>query len=505
MFHRIGVGLARAWHAVARWFAGPWSLRRRLLAGFLGLLLVLGAVIGGVSSVFLYRSLQDRLDDQLMASSDRSGAVLGGNPYGGNPWSPPAVTVFVRGEGAGAIGMIVVDNVVVRAGYIDENGAVQPLSADNQRRIAAIAADGAPHTVDLSGMGDYRVVVKSIDPDHDAYVVVGLSLSDVEATVGQLLLIAALVTVAALVIAVVAGFFVVRLALRPLDRVVATATRVSQLQLAQGAVDLTERVPEADSAPGTEVGRVGTALNRLLDRVQSALTARQESEDTLRRFVADASHELRTPLASIRGYSEFLRMSGARLSADGKRSVARIESESQRMSALVEDLLLLARLDSGPAIVRQPVDLSTILVDAVSDAHAAGPDHLWNLDLPEEPVTVEGDPQRLHQVVANLLTNARVHTPSGTAVTATLSSDAGRVRLSVADDGPGIPADLQPHLFERFVRGDDSRSRSNGSGSSGLGLAIVAAIVEAHGGTVTVSSEPGRTEFVVDLPAGVPS
>ncbi|WP_284253364.1 sensor histidine kinase [Pseudolysinimonas kribbensis] len=219
----------------------------------------------------------------------------------------------------------------------------------------------------------------------------------------------------------------------------------------------------------------------------------------MRQFVADASHELRTPLASIRGYSELTRRGGHELPDDVVRSIGRIESESIRMTALVEDLLLLARLDAGRELVLGDVDLVPIVVDAVSDAHVAGGDHEWRLlDPPAEPVVVRGDAGRLHQVVANLLANARTHTPAGTVVEIGLTVEGDEAVLSVADDGPGIPEGLQPVLFERFARGDGSRSRS--AGSTGLGLAIVAAVVDGHGGTVQAVSRPGDTRFAVRLP-----
>jgi two-component system OmpR family sensor kinase len=223
----------------------------------------------------------------------------------------------------------------------------------------------------------------------------------------------------------------------------------------------------------------------------------------VRQFVADASHELRTPLASIRGYSELTRRGGHDLPPDVVRSLARIESESIRMTSLVEDLLLLARLDAGRELVIGEVDLVALVVDAVSDAHAAAPDHEWRLGTPDSPVIVTGDVGRLHQVIANLLANARTHTPSGTRVSTTLAVDSEFAVITVGDDGPGISRGLLPVLFERFARGDGSRSRT--TGSTGLGLAIVVAVVEAHAGTVGVESKPGDTRFVVRIPLRLPS
>ncbi|BCB77295.1 hypothetical protein Pflav_037050 [Phytohabitans flavus] len=282
-------------------------------------------------------------------------------------------------------------------------------------------------------------------------------------------------------------------------RVAATAGRVAELPLDRGEVALSVRVPEADTDPRTEVGQVGAALNRMLGHVAAALAARQASETRVRQFVADASHELRTPLAAIRGYAEVTRRGRDEVPPDVAHALRRVESESARMTALVDDLLLLARLDSGRPLETEPVDLSRLLVDAVSDAHVAGPEHRWRLDLPEEAVTVPGDAARLHQVVANLLANARTHTPPGTEVTVALRPQGGGAEISVVDTGPGIAPELQADVFERFARGDSSRSRA--AGSTGLGLAIVAAVVEAHHGAVEVSSVPGRTAFTVRLPA----
>jgi two-component system OmpR family sensor kinase len=238
----------------------------------------------------------------------------------------------------------------------------------------------------------------------------------------------------------------------------------------------------------------------MLGHVESALARRHASEARLRTFAADASHELRTPLAAIRGYAELARRHPGTLPPEVEHALRRVESESARMSALVEDLLLLARLDAGRPLESAPVDLTRLVIDAASDARVAGPGHRWQLELPDGPVMVLGDEQRLHQVLANLLSNARTHTPPGTTVTVALGSgpSGGAAELSVTDDGPGIPAELQPDLFERFVRGDSSRSRA--AGSTGLGLAIVAAVVGAHQGTVAVASQPGHTRFVITLP-----
>jgi two-component system OmpR family sensor kinase len=322
-------------------------------------------------------------------------------------------------------------------------------------------------------------------------------MSNVDATMLQMLIVFGIVMVIALVVATTVGVVIIRRALAPLRRVAQTATKVVDLPLDRGEVQLPVRVCERDANPDTEVGQLGSALNRMLDHIAAALSTRQASETRVRQFVADASHELRTPLAAIRGYTELTQRMG-----DDREAVAhamsRVASETERITRLVEDLLLLARLDSGRPLEREPVDLSRLAVDAVSDAHVAGPDHQWELDLPEEPVIVPGDAARLHQVVTNLLANARIHTSAGTVVTTRLSTAPAHTLLQVIDNGPGIPAGLQSEVFERFARGDTSRSRKGGS--TGLGLAIVSAVVKAHQGTITVDSKPGRTEFAVRLP-----
>ncbi|MGW5823064.1 sensor histidine kinase, partial [Streptomyces noursei] len=370
-------------------------------------------------------------------------------------------------------------------------------------------------STDLPGLGSYRVQYAE-----NGALVLGVPQNEMDDTVGRLVLIECCVTLAGLVAAGIAGSAMVGIALRPLRRVAATATRVSELPLHQGEVALHVRVPAAEADARTEVGQVGAALNRMLGHVGSALSARQESETRVRRFVADASHELRTPLASIRGYAELTRRGQERPGPQTRHALGRIESEAERMTGLVEDLLLLARLDSGRPLSYATVDLSPLVVDAVSDARAAGPGHGWRLELPDadEPALVRGDADRLHQILVNLLANARTHTPEGTTVTARVRSPRrprpgvvppvgaapDAVRLEVQDDGPGIPAALLPHVFERFARGDASRARAVGSGrsggSTGLGLAIVQAVVAAHGGTVAVASVPGRTVFTVTLP-----
>ncbi|HXL89863.1 MAG TPA: ATP-binding protein, partial [Streptosporangiaceae bacterium] len=297
--------------------------------------------------------------------------------------------------------------------------------------------------------------------------------------------------------------------------VAATATLVAELPLETGEVSMPAGVPDSD--PRTEVGQVGAAFNRMLGHVERALGRRAASEARLRRFAADASHELRTPLASIRGYAEFALRHPGPVPEEVTHALGRVQSESVRMGVLVDDLLLLARLDAGRPLEREPVDLSRLAIEVTSDSQMARRDHHWRLDLPDDPVMVMGDEHRLHQVLANLLSNAGKHTPPGATVTVAIAlGDADlhasvqrgtvpagpRVVLTVTDNGPGIPPEVLPDLFERFSRADTSRARDGDStgASTGLGLAIVDAVVAAHDGAMIVTSQPGLTRFAMVLP-----
>jgi two-component system OmpR family sensor kinase len=507
-----------------------WTLRARLVVILVAVVATVSLIVGLVSVLSLSGFLNRRLDAQLTDVVNRTNTYRPPDPgeddYGrarsgqGPSYSPCPGTdsatlsnllgrggLFPPGQAAGTLRAAVAGGQVVQAAVLDRNGCPSLLTPEQAAPLATLPADNHLRTVDLGDLGDYRVIGWQAPSGETS--VNGLPAADVQQTVYQLALVITIVALIALAAAAAAGAVIIRLALRPLRRVAATAGRVAELPLERGEVALAVRVPEQDTDPRTEVGQVGAALNRMIGHVGRALVVRQASEARVRRFVSDASHELRTPLASIRGYAELTRRSGADVPPEVAFAVARVESEAQRMTGLVEDLLLLARLDEGRPVERQPLDLSELVVVTVSDARAAGPDHRWHLDLPEQPVTVIGDPARCHQVVANLLANARSHTPPGTTVRVVLRArpapgpaGGGEAVLTVTDDGPGIPPALLPEVFERFARGDSSRSRA--AGSTGLGLAIVAAVVEAHHGRIEVSSRPGRTTFTVHLPLAVP-
>ncbi|HEY4994228.1 MAG TPA: HAMP domain-containing sensor histidine kinase [Nakamurella sp.] len=475
----------------------PHTLRTTLIVGIVALITAVCAVIGVTTELFLRDYLVGQVDNQLIqvhnaakAPDRQRGDELTCASPGGR---------FAPGQGFNSMSVVVDDGVVASSGILMPAGSsaptCTPVPASSDAALTSMPTDGRVRTIMIEGVGDYRVVASTL-PD-GRVLINGSPLAAAIASLVQLGIIMGVVTGIALLVGGFAVFWIVRRSLRPLDRVVATARQVSTLPLDRGEVDLAVRVPERDTDTRTEVGQVGAALNQMLGHVSGALVARQASEMRVRQFVADASHELRTPLAAIRGYAEL-----ARREEDDTEGIAhalrRVESESARMTTLVDDLLLLARLDSGRPLSADEVDLTLVVVDAVSDARVAGPTHRWQLDLPEEPVTTIGDSARLHQVLANLLANARTHTPAGTTVWSGLRTEPGVSVITVTDNGPGIPDALQPEIFNRFVRGDSSRSRA--AGSTGLGLAIVDAVVSAHGGSVSVYSRPGQTTFTVRLP-----
>ena len=471
------------------------SLTSRLVLTAVALVVLVAVLIGAAATAALNAQLTHQLDDDLHAAAGIRGGR--GGPEGPGPGGPPPGgrerdrrrSAAVRGT--------------VRAFISDTSQRRHPCSPGEARRrisptrsstvLADVPADREVHEVDLPGLGDYRVI--AVDGSLGTEVT-GLPTEQVDEAVTSLIGWEALLIALGALLAAGGGLLLVRRQLRPLTEVAATAHAVAALPLAEGDIDLTERVPEHLTDERTEVGQVGAALNTLLAHVETSLEARHRSEQQVRQFVADASHELRTPLTTIAGYTELARR---RPDDDNVRTaLGKVEEESARMTSLVEDMLLLARLDGGRPLDREPVDLTRLLVEAVDDARVVGPDHHWRLELPDDvpqPVEVTGDEQRLHQVITNLLTNARKHTPAGTTVTVTVRADG----FDVHDDGPGFPADFVDHAFERFARVDQARERSAVRGGAGLGLSLVEAIVRSHGGTVTLDSAPGGTTIAVRL------
>ena len=461
----------------------PRTLTARLVAVAVLLVAVAALLIAVTTTLAMRGYLYGQLDDDVRGALGRS-------------YADPPINFHVerdepegRGQRVGTVMAMFYDDYA-NGDLIADAGRgpadFQPLSADCLAVLKDVPTDGRVHTITLPDLGSYRVMASG---DGSPRTVAGLPVGEVDRTIESLVRWELLATLLGVAGAAAAGMFVVRRQLAPLREVAGTAHRVAELPLASGEIDLSERVPARLTDERTEVGQVGAALNAMLDHVEASLDQRHRSEQQVRQFVADASHELRTPLATIAGYTELARNRPETTPT----ALDKVETESARMTGLVEDLLLLARLDSGRPLERTPVDLSRLLLEAVNDARVVDPDHQWRLSLPDAPLTVPGDEARLHQVVTNLLTNARKYTPAGSTVTVTGTASG----FTVHDDGPGFPPDLAPRAFERFVRGDAARTRAGGAG---LGLSLVEAIVAAHGGSVSLATSPGDTTVTVHLP-----
>ncbi|HEU4336481.1 MAG TPA: HAMP domain-containing sensor histidine kinase [Nocardioides sp.] len=468
--------------------AVPRTLTARLVAVVVLLVAVTAAVIGTATTLVMKDYFTDRLDAEVRSSLFREfgprhddGPGPDDDERGPGGQRSGTVTAVLTEPDRGSYGSVVEDS---SEGGVDR----VTLAPDVLDQLAGVPADGRVHEVDLAGLGTYRIVAAG----NETSWVAGLPTHEVDETITWLLTIVVVVGVGAVALAGAAGTVVVRRQLSPLREVAATAHRVAELPLATGEIEMADRVPERLTDERTEVGQVGSALNAMLDHVEHSLGERHRSEQQVRQFVADASHELRTPLATIAGYTELAR----RRPETASTALDKVETESARMTSLVEDLLLLARLDAGRPLERRSVDLSRLLLEAVDDARVVDPERSWRLSLPDEPITVTGDATRLHQVVSNLLTNARKHTPPGSTVTLTGTNGPTGAGFTVHDDGPGFPPGLVPHAFERFTRGDAARTR----GGVGLGLSLVQAIVGAHGGAVMLDSRPGDTTVAVALP-----
>jgi two-component system OmpR family sensor kinase len=539
----------------------PRTLRGRLIAGLLTLLIGACATVGLVTYLAVRDSLSGGLTNDLQTAtglayechspSPANDPGMTGRPgvgsglrgtSGPNPSSGPPVTGnalpstsdlgmcqgLAEGTYVAALGPKQgVATVVGNASYKLSSADEKALRSIKPWKAAGLGtAPGSQHlpttTRDLTDAGGTFLLTAVSGPGgNGAVFITGLPLSALHNTLRRVALAESAVFAAVLLLAGAGGTLWVRFSLRPLRRVAATAAQVAELPLDSDEVELPAGVPDTD--PATETGQVGLAFNRMLGHVQTALRRRAASEARLRRFAADASHELRTPLSAIRGYAELALRHPGDSPEQVTHALGRVLSESTRMSVLVDELLLLARLDAGRPLASEPVDMTRLVIDATSDAQVARPGHRWVLELPDDPVLVSGDEHRLHQVLANVLSNAGKHTPDGATVTVRVgdalpdadpdadTAPAGqtvrrgvvppppRLVVSVTDNGPGIPPDLLPDLFERFTRADTSRTRTTSASSTGLGLAIVDAVVAAHGGAVLVTSRPGRTTFAIAL------
>jgi two-component system OmpR family sensor kinase len=461
------------------------SLRGRLLIGVISLIVAMLVVSDAFTYVALQRNLISSIDAQLTGGRAEATTALGGQERGpgGQPSQFPVGTV------AELLGR---DGTVLDAKVSALNGTTASDARPVLPQLRPTAPDAPVSPMTVAGteeVSQFRLTYWSEDLFQGDYVVLAIPLTPVAQTLSQLLVVEGLIAVVVIVMTALLAWFIIHVGLRPLQRMGGVAQDIA-------AGDLSRRVEPA--TPRTEIGRLGLALNGMLSQIETAFEQTKASENRLRRFIADASHELRTPLTSVRGYSEMLRRGASESPVDSELARRRIEEESVRMSALVDDMLLIARLDQGRPLDTKPVDLQVIARDAAADARVVAPQREIKLEAPAH-VVVTGDDTRLRQVLGNLVRNALVHTPQQTPIEIGVTTENGTARLSVADHGPGLePEDVQ-RIFEPFYRADPSRSRD--SGGAGLGLSIVSAVVSAHGGSVKVKeTSGGGATFEVDLP-----
>jgi len=478
-----------------------WSLRRRITFGIL-ILTATGYVISGViAQQALKGYLLHQVDSQLVALSGgtlprvAAFGIADSDDFEENREerrkNRPLIvaTPLQRIPTSTSITLLDSDGTVLAelGGDLNSSPIANYLGGLSMKDVADL--NGEAFTV-KGTRDDFRAIAVVL-PNGAGSVVAAQSLGDLNRTVDRLGLLFLLIGLLLLTLITVATRLVIRIGMRPLKDVETTAGEIA-------GGNLSVRMPDAN--PDTEVGRLVTALNSMLSRIEGSFAARVESEDRLRRFVADASHELRTPITAIRGFSELYRQGAVQGEQPTKDLVARIEGESVRMSTLVEDLLLLARLDEERQMEMKPINLVGIVDAAVSSARVSNPHHKIEFEKPSHEIFILGDAPRVHQVIANLLANAGVHTPMGSQVALTISQEALGVAVAVSDNGPGLSPEAQSKIFQRFYRADPSRARVDGEGS-GLGLSIVDAVMRAHGGSVSVQSEPGNgAKFTLFFP-----
>ena len=470
--------------------SSTWSLRNRLVLG----VVVLGAM-GFIASdfaaqsafrSFLVAQVDQQLDDitgESLLRLDRAG-IAPTDQDSDNEKNQPFQQVQPLSGVPTAISITLLDPTGVVVGTLGGDLSTNQFSGivANMTTADVVAHEGKPHTMELKESGThFRVLTRTL-PSGFGSVVAAVSLEDVDNTIARLRFLFLLIGLLALLAIALASRKIIDISLRPLTRIEATAEAIA-------AGDLSARLP--DAKPNTEVGHLVTSLNQMLSRIEESFALRIASEDKLRRFVADASHELRTPLTAIRGFAELHRQGAVQGEAKTAELVQRIEKESIRMSTLVEDLLLLARLDQARELQKDPVDVKTLVNEVVASAQATKNTHPITISHADGDVYILGDSQRIHQVIANLISNAQSHTPDGTAVNISISQNELGTTISVTDNGPGLSETDQSKVFERFYRADPSRVRS-GLDGSGLGLSIVDAVMGAHGGTVSVNSKLGN-------------
>ena len=463
-----------------------WSLRNRLIlaAVFLASLAIIASDFAANTALRSY--LISQVDNQLFNISsgslerlDRAG-IAPQSQVQESP-SPFRVVQPIRGVPT-STSLTLLDREGNLIGQVGGELAGQNFGVTGLKVSQVERYENKPFTIEGEGGNPDVRALALVLPTGMGSVIAANSLEEVDKTLSQLRFLFFFLGLIAILLTALVSRWIIAISLRPLDKVEETAEAIA-------AGDLSARLPAAK--PDTEVGRLTTSLNMMLSRIEQSFSVRVESENKLRRFVADASHELRTPLTAIRGFAELHRQGAVSGEEKTKELISRIEGESIRMSSLVEDLLLLARLDQARELDFEPVDLNTLIVEVVASAKAAGPNHPIELNLPQEELFVLGDSRRIHQVVANLLANARTHTPAGTQITVVAKQNLSETIIEVTDNGPGLSKSDQERIFERFFRADPARVRNSGEGS-GLGLSIVDAVMKAHGGYVSVKSDLGK-------------
>ena len=471
-----------------------WTLKNRLVLG-VSLLAALGFLVSGILAQSAYRTfLMQEVDSQLttivessLLRLDRAGIEAEEGADAGRPFRPLEP---LRGvPTAAVITLIDFQGQILGSVGGDLSASKIEIALD---RVLDRDSYGVPFTFE-SGNSHYRVLALEL-PSRVGIVIASISLEDVDDSIARLQYLMLLIGVATMILIIVLSRRAITISLKPLAAVESTAEAI-----AEG--NLSARLPIAK--PETEVGRLVGSLNQMLTRIEDSFAVRVKSEEKLRRFVADASHELRTPLTAIRGFAELHRQGAVTGEEKTRELIGRIEDESIRMGTLVEDLLLLARLDQSPEIEREPVNLNELIHSASESARASSPEHQISMILPDEELFILGDRNRIFQVVANLLENARNHTPAGSSIQVSLTESEDEIKIEVADNGPGIDKHDLERIFERFYRADSSRTRTRKSEGSGLGLSIVKAVMQAHGGDVTVDSTMGvGSSFTLHFPIG---
>lgn len=508
------------------------TLKFRLILITIAILALIGLGIGATATLSVRASILRELDSQLETMSE---LALHGPGGWETPTAPPSTPIersqsgwqqdvrkflSIPGRSDGALAAIVTDGRITAQVTRARKGGPVDVSGTELDALLHVESRSGALTTELGALGRYRVLAVELR-QFDGTLIVGLPQDSADTAIQQTLVSTSIAVAIGVVVTGLAAAWVITRQLRPLERVATTASEVAELNLETGRSALTKRVPNELIKPGTEVGDVGRAMNHMLEHVDDALSARYQSELQVRRFVADASHELRTPFATIRGYTDLTKPAWPQLPDLVRQSLERIDSGANRMSSLVEDLLLLARLDAQEEnVVNGEVDLSAVIIEIIENAHITSPQHHFDLNLPAVPLKVAGNENRIVQILTNVIANAGSHTPVGTRVTVTatalpvtvnVAGEKPRVRVTIADNGPGIDPEVRDRVFDRFVRASGARERGrreqNIGGSSGLGLAITQSLMKAIGGTVTVESWTAKerggshgTVFTLDFP-----